>query len=218
MLTELISALQGVTRETDATGWYKENEIVGVMFTEIVLENNVVLSTILGRIGDVLRERLDSGAVQPDQVLFSCFPDNWDTQDADRPSNPMLYPDLEKRQKENRTGRALKRAIDVLGSLALIALLSPVFLMIAAAIKLTSRGPVLFRQKRIGEHGTPFTFLKFRSMYINNDSSEHKEYVRKLIEGKAEKNGEWQWRGRVQADQRPADHAGGEISAPLEPG
>jgi len=45
----------------------------------------------------------------------------------------------------------------------------------------------LFRQKRIGEHGTPFTFLKFRSMFINNDSSEHKEYVRQLIAGQAEK-------------------------------
>ena len=77
--------------------------------------------------------------------------------------------------------------IDVLGSLLLLAILSPVFFMIAAAIKLTSRGPILFQQKRIGEHGTPFTFLKFRSMYMNNDSSEHKEYVRQLIAGQAEK-------------------------------
>jgi lipopolysaccharide/colanic/teichoic acid biosynthesis glycosyltransferase len=45
----------------------------------------------------------------------------------------------------------------------------------------------LFQQKRIGQLGTPFTFLKFRSMYTNNDSSEHKEYVRQLIAGQAEK-------------------------------
>jgi lipopolysaccharide/colanic/teichoic acid biosynthesis glycosyltransferase len=77
--------------------------------------------------------------------------------------------------------------IDVVGSLTLLAMLSPILFIIAAAIKLTSRGPVLFRQKRIGEHGTPFTFLKFRSMFINNDSSEHKEYVRQLIAGQAEK-------------------------------
>jgi len=45
-----------------------------------------------------------------------------------------------------------------LGSLLLLALLSPALLIIAAAVKLTSRGPVLFRQKRIGEHGTPSPF------------------------------------------------------------
>ena len=53
---------------------------------------------------------------------------------------------------------------------------------------MTSRGPILFKQQRIGEHGTPFTFLKFRSMYVNNDASKHKEYVRQLIAGQAEKN------------------------------
>ncbi len=187
MLLELISALQGATRETDATGWYKENATIGVMFTEIVLDNNLVLSTILARIGGVLRERLDSEQFSRIKFSFHVFPDDWDVQDPERPSNPMLYPDLEKRQKANRAGRAMKRMVDILGSLALLALLSPVFFMIAAAIKLTLRGPILFRQKRIGEHGTPFTFLKFRSMYVNNDSSEHKEYVRKLIEGKADK-------------------------------
>jgi lipopolysaccharide/colanic/teichoic acid biosynthesis glycosyltransferase len=70
----------------------------------------------------------------------------------------------------------------------LLVLLSPVLAMIAAAIKLTSRGPVLFRQKRIGEHGAPFTFWKFRTMHVNNDASEHKQYVRQLIAGQAVKH------------------------------
>ena len=187
LLLNLLSALQGATRETDATGWYKENAIIGVMFTEIVLDNNLVLSTILARLGSVLREKLDAEQFNRIKFSFHVFPDDWDVQDPDRPSNPTLYPDLEKRDRTNRFGRTMKRAIDILGSLSLLALLSPVFLMIAAAIKLTSRGPILFRQKRIGEHGTPFTFLKFRSMYVNNDSSEHREYVRQLIEGRAEK-------------------------------
>jgi lipopolysaccharide/colanic/teichoic acid biosynthesis glycosyltransferase len=62
-----------------------------------------------------------------------------------------------------------------------------VFFVIAAAIKLTSRGPILFRQQRIGEYGVPFTFLKFRSMYADNDSSQHEEYIRQLIAGQASK-------------------------------
>ncbi|MGA9529593.1 MAG: sugar transferase [Terriglobales bacterium] len=187
LLLDLISALQAATRETDATGWYKENSVIGVMFTEIVLDNNLVLSTILARLGAVLREKLDAEQFNRIKFSFHVFPDDWDVEDPDRPSNPTLYPDLEKRDRTNRFDRLMKRATDILGSLSLLAILSPVFLTIAAAIKLTSRGPILFRQKRIGEHGTPFTFLKFRSMYINNDSSEHREYVRRLIEGCAEK-------------------------------
>jgi lipopolysaccharide/colanic/teichoic acid biosynthesis glycosyltransferase len=189
VLLDMLSALQGATRETDVTGWYTANSVVGVMFTEIVLDNNAVLSTILSRIGAVLRDQLDTDQFSRIKFSFHVFPDDWNSQDQDmeRPSNPTLYPDLEKRQRSNRLGRATKRMIDVVGSLTLLAMLSPILFIIAVVIKLTSRGPILFRQKRIGEHGTPFTFLKFRSMYINNDSSEHKEYVRQLIAGQAEK-------------------------------
>ena len=189
VLLDMLSALQGATRETDVTGWYTANSVVGVMFTEIVLDNNAVLSTILSRIGAVLRGQLATDQFSRIKFSFHVFPDDWNSQDQDmeRPSNPTLYPDLEKRQRSNRLGRATKRMIDVVGSLTLLAMLSPILFIIAVVIKLTSRGPILFRQKRIGEHGTPFTFLKFRSMYINNDSSEHKEYVRQLIAGQAEK-------------------------------
>ena len=186
VLLDVLSALEGTTRETDVTGLYKTNAVVGVMFTEIVLDNNAVLSTIFPRIATVLRDRLDTEQFSRIKFSFHVFPDNWGVQDSDRPSNPAFYPDLEKRQKTNQLLRTTKRMIDVLGSLLLLAMLSPGFLAIAAAIKLTSRGPVLFRQKRIGEHGIPFTFLKFRSMHMNNDSSEHEEYVRQLIAGQAE--------------------------------
>jgi len=187
ILLDMVSALQGATRETDVTGWYTTNSVVGVMFTEIVLDNNAVLSTILSRIGGLLRESLDTEQFGRIKFSFHVFPDDWDPQDPDRPSNPTLYPDLENRENSNRLGRATKRLIDVLGSLILLVLLAPIFLVIAAAIKLTSRGPVLFQQQRIGEHGTPFTFLKFRSMYVNNDASQHREYVRQLIAGQAAK-------------------------------
>jgi lipopolysaccharide/colanic/teichoic acid biosynthesis glycosyltransferase len=187
LLLDLLPALQGATRETDVTGWYKTDAVVGVMFTEIVLDNKSVLSTILSRIGAVVRNGLDTDQFSRVTFTFHVFPDDWDAEDTGRPSNPTLYPDLEKRQTSNRLNLATKRLIDVLGSLLLLALLSPALLIIAAAVKLTSRGPVLFRQKRIGEHGTPFTFLKFRSMFMNNNASEHQEYVRQLIAGQAQK-------------------------------
>ena len=188
VLPDVLSALRVVTRETDVTGWYRTNSVVGVMFTEIVVDKKAVLSPILSRIDSILRDRLDADQFSRIKFSIHVFPDDWNAQDPDRPSNPTLYPDLEKREKSNRLGLATKRLVDVLGSLSLLLLLSPVFVIIAAAIKLTSRGPVLFRQERIGKHGVPFTFLKFRSMYVNNDASEHKEYVRQLIAGQAVKH------------------------------
>ncbi|MCK8608284.1 sugar transferase [Agromyces sp. C10] len=68
-------------------------------------------------------------------------------------------------------GRKLlaKRAFDVLGSAILVAVLSPVLLVIAALVKASSRGPVLYKQERIGRNGQPFKMLKFRSMVPNAD-------------------------------------------------
>src|ERR1035441_6656399 len=188
VLLDILSALQTATRETDLMGWYDTNSAVGVMFTEITLENNLILSTILARISDVLRHRLTSEQFSQIKFSFHLFPEKWDSNNPERQSNPTLYPDLQKRDGTNRLGRAVKRGMDILGSLLLLVLLSPVFFVVAAAIKLTSKGPILFRQERLGEHGIPFTFLKFRSMYMNNDSSQHKEYVRKLIAGQAVKH------------------------------
>ena len=75
----------------------------------------------------------------------------------------------------------LKRSIDVLGSAAITTLCLPLFVSIAIAVRLSSRGPILFRQQRVGQFGQIFTFLKFRSMVVDNDHSVHKEYVTKMI-------------------------------------
>ena len=74
-----------------------------------------------------------------------------------------------------------KRIFDIFGSFFLILILSPMFILISILIKLDSKGPVFFRQERVGKNGKKFKMLKFRSMYINNDDSSHKEYITKLI-------------------------------------
>jgi lipopolysaccharide/colanic/teichoic acid biosynthesis glycosyltransferase len=78
----------------------------------------------------------------------------------------------------------IKRTIDIMGSLLALVLLSPLLIVIAAVIKLTSKGPILFRQQRLGQYGAHFTFLKFRSMYFQSDPKIHRDYVRKLISAK----------------------------------
>jgi lipopolysaccharide/colanic/teichoic acid biosynthesis glycosyltransferase len=83
-------------------------------------------------------------------------------------------------------GRQLKRGIDIVGSAALLAALSPVLATCVAAVRLSSPGPILFRQKRIGQNGQPFTMLKFRTMYDNSDQRVHEAYVKKYIAGAAD--------------------------------
>jgi len=69
-----------------------------------------------------------------------------------------------------------KRALDVVGSLVALILLSPLFLLIAIAIKLEDRGPVFLVQIRVGRYGGEFRMFKFRSMVVNAD-----EYLKSLL-------------------------------------
>lgn len=61
----------------------------------------------------------------------------------------------------------LKRLIDISASVFVLCLLSPIYLVLAAVVKLTSDGPVFFKQTRIGLHGKPFQIIKFRTMVVN---------------------------------------------------
>jgi exopolysaccharide biosynthesis polyprenyl glycosylphosphotransferase len=62
---------------------------------------------------------------------------------------------------------AIKRAIDIAASASALLILAPLLLVVAALIKITSRGPILFRQVRVGLHGRQFNMLKFRSMVVD---------------------------------------------------
>src|SRR5262249_49927764 len=126
LLLEILSALQAATRETDVMGWYEENSVVGVMFTEITPDNNLILSTILARISEVLRDRLTLEQFSQLKFSFHLFPEEWDPQNPERPSNPTFYPDLHERNGSNSASRGIKRMMDVTGSLVLLFLLSPV--------------------------------------------------------------------------------------------
>jgi len=77
--------------------------------------------------------------------------------------------------------RHIKRAIDLTGALAGGIVLLPLFALIALGIKLTSRGPVFYRQERVGRDGRVFHFFKFRSMVVNNDEHLHRAYLEKLV-------------------------------------
>lgn len=77
----------------------------------------------------------------------------------------------------NTGNMVLKRAVDIVGSLFGIILLSPVLLVIAILVKLTSPGPVIFKQERVGMHNVPFYMYKFRSMEQQTEADEKKAWT-----------------------------------------
>jgi lipopolysaccharide/colanic/teichoic acid biosynthesis glycosyltransferase len=87
---------------------------------------------------------------------------------------------------EKEQGRTLplwKRNLDVACILLTLPLTLPLAAVIALLIKLTSRGPVIFRQERIGQGGRRFVCFKFRTMKVNTDARAHREHVNGLING-----------------------------------
>jgi len=186
-LENILCILPLSIRETDVIGWYKDRRTVGVMFTGITRnDKNSILSVILSKVSVTLRDQLLPDEFNQVSISFHFFPDSWSDGDSDRPSNAALYPDLLNPDKSTESLLRVKQAIDIVGSGLALTLCAPLFALIAMAIKVSSDGPVFFRQQRVGQYGKCFTFLKFRSMHSDSDSSVHKEYVTKLIAGQIE--------------------------------
>jgi lipopolysaccharide/colanic/teichoic acid biosynthesis glycosyltransferase len=90
------------------------------------------------------------------------------------------------RERRSLPATLAGRAFDLgVAGLTLI-VLAPVIAVVALAVRLSSPGPILFRQRRLGRDLRPFTVLKFRTMRANSDAGVHRDYVRSLIGGKAE--------------------------------
>ncbi|MDX2001614.1 MAG: sugar transferase [Chitinophagales bacterium] len=67
--------------------------------------------------------------------------------------------------------RAVKRALDIAVSGSMLALLSPLYAYIALKVRLSSQGPIIYSQERIGRHGKPYLIYKFRSMYVDAEAN-----------------------------------------------
>jgi len=79
----------------------------------------------------------------------------------------------------NMANMLLKRIVDIVGALFAIVLASPFMLAAAVGVKVTSRGPLIFKQERVGLHNKPFQMYKFRSMEVQNDADEKKGWTTK---------------------------------------
>src|SRR5437879_3733325 len=183
-LNRTVAAICSSIRETDIVGWYKAHSVFGVIFAELgAADRASIVSALRAKITAALQSGLNAKELDRLRLSFHCFPQDEEGHEAGGPSVATLYPDLVQRDESTKVSRLIKRAMDVGGSALALIILSPIFLAIAVAIKMSSPGPVLFRQKRVGHYGVPFTFLKFRSMHSTNDPQIHREYVTRLIAG-----------------------------------
>jgi lipopolysaccharide/colanic/teichoic acid biosynthesis glycosyltransferase len=190
VIRRILRAVASSIRETDITGWYEERLVAGAILTEIPPANlSIAVNSVSIKVNAALLRALSPGQVNRLRFSFHVFPESSSTgASGHTPPDLKLYPDVLGREASERLSRLIKRSIDLAGSLLLLALASPLMAAIAAAIKLTSRGPVLFRQERLGQYGRPFTLLKFRSMVENTDPAIHREYVKQYISGRADGN------------------------------
>lgn len=195
-LSALNNALSQSTRETDIIGWYVENDVIGLIGTELgQAENHVIQKRFLEKIRGIFETTFGMERAASISVSFHFFPEECAEDDNDHSANIALYPEFQKKDEQHHIALAIKRCIDVLGSVAALLLLAPLFGAISLAIKLSSKGPVLFRQERLGQYGKPFTVLKFRSMRTDCDARIHQQYVNEFIAGKVD--------GTTQDGQKP---------------
>ncbi len=180
---EAASSLFDAAREVDIKGWYAHDRLMGIIFPEIQDVSEKVTSKIFAKVYHALCRHLGVGTANKVKLSMHLFPEtaNGNGQTNGGGFDPNLYPDLSTKHLSRGFPFFFKRTLDVVSSLIAIAMLSPLLLVIAALVKFTSRGPVLFRQERVGLFGKQFTFLKFRSMYVDADQTRHMEYVTKFI-------------------------------------
>lgn len=177
------SALASATRDTDITGWYKCHSTIGVILTTLNgTSPGTVKSVVLDKVTRALGSRLDPKQVQKIEISFHFFPEEQPGKKNTPSSDDKLYPDL--RGSSGALDLFSKRVVDIAGSLIALIILSPLLFVISVLVKLTSRGPVFFKQRRLGKFGKEFTFLKFRSMYVDNNPEIHRTYVQDLIREK----------------------------------
>ena len=185
-LLKLVETLSQSTRETDTKGWYKTGCALGVIFTEVNPSARAAsLQTISNRIQHVLLPILPDD-LPPPKISFRAFPDDRNESGGDSAGREL---DFTLGRESISIPTLLKRLMDLVGSLSALVASLPLLISIAVAIKLTSKGPILFRQRRVGMHGRTFTFLKFRSMYAETGHAIHEEYVKTFISGVASTEG-----------------------------
>jgi lipopolysaccharide/colanic/teichoic acid biosynthesis glycosyltransferase len=187
-LDRIVGALSHATLDTDIVGWIRRGKELGFVRP---LERSIGDPDVDANIFAVRDELVRTLALDGTCAIAV---------EVHRPMRASAPPRPFDRPLRWRSGRELaydlvKRGVDIGGSTSLLILLLPAVVVVALLLKATSKGPVLFRQERIGRYGRPFTMLKFRTMSANADPAIHRQYVERFISSSgAEKGGTEVWK------------------------
>lgn len=174
---QTIQAVSAAKRETDLLGWLEPGTELGVILSDVQTSDATLARAVDARVRQELARRFDASAIGGFSIDLLVYPDPKSLEhEALGPVEPLLQK-IQSRPERTSVSDAIKRGLDFVGSLALLMLLAPLFLLIAALVKLKSPGPVFFRQVRVGQNKKPFTMLKFRTMRVNADAAIHQQYV-----------------------------------------
>lgn len=177
IVQDLLDLLNRNKRETDILGYVAKDRI-GLLLPHT--DEHGVRAFVTGVEKRTAKYPLSiSSCTYPHHLFESLMSDARDVPDT------LVY-FFNERTEESAFGTFAKRVVDIVGALTALVLFSPFMLGTAIAVALTSPGPIIFRQIRLGKGGAPFVFYKFRSMRVNADDRIHREYVANLIEGKLE--------------------------------
>ena len=176
----VVDALAATRRETDVMGWFEHGVAVGLICPEVPA-SDAFPRELNEQVRRELSRRLDVHKAGRVSIRLHVHPDPKTAEEEGlRPVNPIVSQARPGKERQTRYD-VVKRAFDVAVSLTLLAILWPLFLVIAALVKLKSPGPVFFRQERIGQMMKPFMMLKFRTMRVNADHAIHHQFVSSFI-------------------------------------
>jgi lipopolysaccharide/colanic/teichoic acid biosynthesis glycosyltransferase len=176
----VIEMVSQTSLDADVIGWFEQGTVLGLIRSLADHNRGETTATMADSVRQELMRCLTTDIVGSCSIRLETYSPHGD-------SIPPVLADAgnRRRSRQDIARDAAKRALDIAGSAALLIVFSPVMLVVSALVKLTSKGPVFFRQQRLGKAGQPFSMLKFRTMQVNADPAIHQQYVEKFIQSSA---------------------------------
>jgi exopolysaccharide biosynthesis polyprenyl glycosylphosphotransferase len=186
----IIEALSITKRDTDALGWFQKGKALGILLPEVSASDAAFFGEVKERIARELTRRLSAEQLGRMSIRLHMHAAAAAAPAAEfAPVDPIVTAGSAKGRRQ-ATYDVVKRGLDVVLSAILLALLSPLIVVIAALVKLSSPGPVFFRQERIGQMMKPFGMLKFRTMRVDADHAIHHQFVTSFIKSSGRRSSE----------------------------